>query len=160
MLLNDYMKNALLFIGCLILCQAAGGLGTIATIPNIPTWYVALHKPFFNPPNWIFGPVWTILYTLMAISLYLTFKASHPDRSKALTLFFLQLILNAIWSFLFFQYHLLLIALVEIILMLIIMIRYTVIVRRINKTANYCFIPYIAWVSFATLLNAGIWYLN
>ena len=154
------MKNVLLFIGCLILCQAAGGLGTIATIPNIPTWYVTLHKPFFNPPNWIFGPVWTILYTLMAVSLYLILKSSHPDRSKALTLFFLQLILNTVWSFLFFQYHLLLIALVEIILMLITMICYTVIVHRINKTAGYCFIPYIAWVSFATLLNAGIWYLN
>jgi tryptophan-rich sensory protein len=157
---RDKLKNIGIFIGCLILCQAAGGLGTIATIPNIPTWYAALHKPFFNPPNWIFGPVWTILYTLMAVSLYLIFRASHPDRSKAMALFFLQLALNAIWSFLFFQYHLLLISLIEIILMLGTIIAFTILSHSINKTASYCFIPYIAWVSFATLLNAGIWYLN
>ena len=157
---HNALKNVLLFIGCLILCQAAGGLGTIATIPNIPTWYASLHKPFFNPPNWIFGPVWTILYTLISLSLYLTLRASHPDRSKALNLFFLQLALNIIWSFLFFQYHLLLISLVEIILMLGTIIAFTVVSYRINKTASYCFLPYVAWVSFATLLNASILYLN
>jgi tryptophan-rich sensory protein len=154
------MKNFLLFVGCLVLCQLAGGLGVIATIPNIPTWYMTIHKPFFNPPNWIFGPVWTILYTLMAVSLYLVIRSSHADRSKALWLFFIQLVLNALWSFLFFQYHLLLISLVEIILMLATIVAFTVVSYRINRTASYCFMPYIAWVSFATLLNAGIWYLN
>lgn len=154
------MKNILLFIGCLLLCQLAGALGVIATIPNIPTWYVTVHKPFFNPPNWIFGPVWTVLYTLMSVSLYLMIKSSHPEKSKALWLFFIQLALNALWSFLFFQYHVLLVSLMEIILMLLIMVGFTIIAYRINKTASYCFIPYIAWVSFAALLNASIWYLN
>ena len=154
------MKNILLFIGCLLLCQLAGALGVIVTIPNIPTWYVTVHKPFFNPPNWIFGPVWTALYTLMSVSLYLMIRSSHPEKSKALWLFFIQLALNALWSFLFFQYHMLLISLIEIILMLLTMIGFTIIAYRINKTASYCFIPYIAWVSFATLLNASIWYLN
>ena len=154
------MKNILLFIGCLLLCQLAGALGVIATIPNIPTWYVTVHKPFFNPPNWIFGPVWTVLYTLMSVSLYLMIKSSHPEKSKALWLFFIQLALNALWSFLFFQYHVLLVSLMEIILMLLTMVGFTIIAYRINKTASYCFIPYIAWVSFAALLNASIWYLN
>ncbi len=157
---KDILKNIGIFIGCLILCQAAGAVGTIATIPNIPIWHAALQKPFFNPPNWIFGPVWGILYTLMAVSLYLVIKSSHPRRKLAIGIFMLQLVLNAAWSFLFFQYHLLLISLVEIILMLATIVAFSVVSYRINKTVSYCFIPYIVWVSFATLLNVGIWYLN
>jgi tryptophan-rich sensory protein len=89
------LKNIGLFIGCVILCQAAGGIGTIATIPNIPTWYASLNKPSFQPPNWLFGPVWTILYTLMAVVLYILIRSDHPIKRKAITVFTAQLILNA-----------------------------------------------------------------
>jgi benzodiazapine receptor len=154
------VKNIGLFIGCLILCQAAGGIGTIATIPNIPTWYASLNKPSFQPPNWLFGPVWTILYTIMAVVLYILIRSDHPIKRKAIAVFSAQLILNAIWSFLFFEYHLLAISLAEILLLLATLIYFTIIVRPISRTAMYCFLPYIAWVSFASLLNAGVWYLN
>jgi len=154
------LKNVFLFIGCLILCQAAGGLGTIATIPNIPVWYEHLHQPSFRPPNWLFGPVWGILYTLMAVALYTVIKSAHPQRGLALRIFFLQLALNAAWSFLFFEYHLLLLSLIEIIGILATLIWFTIVAAPVSLTAMYCFFPYIAWVSFATLLNASIWYLN
>ena len=157
---NNTFRNIGIFIGCLILCQGAGAVGMIATIPNIPTWYASLNKPSFQPPNWLFGPVWGILYTLMAVSLYLMIKSSHPNRSIAIGVFIFQLILNAVWSFLFFEYHLLLISLIEILLMLLTMITFTAIAYPINRIASYCFIPYIAWVSFATLLNAAVWNLN
>ena len=154
------IKNIGIFLVCLIGCQIAGGIGTIATIPNIPTWYTALHKPSFNPPNYLFGPVWTLLYTLMSVSLFLIIRSSHHARGRALTLFFIQLGLNTVWSFLFFQYHLLLVSLIEILIMLSAIIGFAVIAYPINRKAAYCFIPYIAWVSFASLLNAAIWYLN
>lgn len=157
---KDRLKNIGIFIGCLILCQAAGGVGTIATIPNIPTWYASLNKPSFQPPNYLFGPVWGILYTLMAFSLYLVIKSTHPNRSRALGVFFVQLVLNAVWSFLFFEYHLLALSLAEIIIMLASLIYFCIVVAPISRAAMYCFFPYIAWVSFATLLNASIWYLN
>lgn len=154
------MKNTLLFIGCFILCQAAGGVGVIATMPNIPTWYEHLHQPSFRPPNWLFGPVWTILYTLMAVALYKVIKSSHPHRNNAIVVFLIQLIFNAAWSFLFFEYHLLAVSLIEIVIMLALIIGFTFIVKPVSKVAMYCFLPYIAWVCFATLLNASIWYLN
>ena len=157
---KDTLKNISIFIGCFILCQAAGAVGMIATIPNIPTWYASLNKPSFQPPNWLFGPAWGILYTLMAISLYLVIKSSHPRRNQAIAVFIFQLILNAAWSFLFFEYHLLLASLIEILVMLVSLIYYCIVVSPISRAAMYCFIPYIAWVSFATLLNASVWHLN
>ena len=153
-------KNIGIFIGCLLLCQAAGGIGVIATIPNIPTWYEHLNQPSFRPPNWLFGPVWTILYTLMAIALYKVIKSSHPRKSNVIVVFLIQLALNAAWSFLFFEFHLLATSLVEIIIILASIVGFTIIVAPVSRIAMYCFLPYIAWVSFATLLNASIWYLN
>jgi benzodiazapine receptor len=157
---KNTLKNIGIFIGCFIVCQAAGAVGTIATIPNIPTWYARLNKPFFQPPNWLFGPAWGILYTLMAIALYSLIKSSHPKRNLAIGVFIFQLILNSAWSFLFFEFHLVALALAEIIIMLISLIYFCIVVAPFSKTAMYCFLPYIAWVSFATLLNASILYLN
>ena len=153
-------KNIGIFLGCLLLCQAAGGIGVIATIPNIPTWYEHLHQPSFRPPNWLFGPVWTILYTLMAIALYKVIKSPHPRKNTLIVVFLIQLALNAAWSFLFFEFHLLAISLVEIIISLASIVGFTIIVAPVSRIAMYCFLPYIAWVSFASLLNASIWYLN
>ncbi len=156
-----WFKNAGIFIGCLVLCQAAGALGTIATIPNIPTWYAALNKPSFQPPNWLFGPVWTLLYTLMAVSLFLIIKVPFSSqRSKALGLFAVQLVLNTIWSFLFFQFHMLGVSLVEILLLLASMISFCIAAWPLSRPAAYCFLPYIAWVSFASVLNGYVLYLN
>lgn len=156
-----WLKNTGIFLGCLVLCQAAGALGTIATIPNIPTWYASLTKPSFQPPNWLFGPVWTLLYTLMAVALYVLIKApSSPQRSRAIRIFVVQLLLNTIWSFLFFQFHWLGISLVEILLLLTSIVAFSIAAWPVNRIATYCFLPYIAWVSFASVLNGYVWYLN
>ena len=156
-----WLRSVGMFLGCLLLCQAAGALGTIATIPNIPTWYATLSKPAFQPPNWLFGPVWTLLYTLMAVSLFVLIRAGRSERrTLALYMFSIQLVLNAIWSFLFFQYHLLGISLTEICLLLISLLCFCLAAWPVSRAAVYCFLPYIAWVTFATLLNASIWYLN
>lgn len=158
---RPWLRNAGIFIGCLILCQAAGALGTIATIPNIPTWYASLNKPSLQPPNWLFGPVWTLLYTLMAVSLYLLIRAvPSQQRTRAISIFAVQLLLNTIWSFLFFQFHLLGTSLGEILLLLLSMIAFCIAAWPVHRVAVYCFLPYIAWVSFASLLNGSIWYMN
>ena len=158
--MNNTVKNIGIFLGCLILCQGSGAIGTIATIPNIPTWYATLQKPAFQPPNWLFGPVWTILYTLMAVVLYKLIRSEHPARKKALIMFSIQLLLNAIWSFLFFQFHLLGISLIEISLLLSAIIYFCIIATPIHRVILYCLVPYILWVSFATMLNGSIWSLN
>lgn len=155
------MNKALQFFLCLIAPLAVGAISGIATASNISSWYVTLNKPSFNPPNYLFGPVWTTLYTLMGISLYLVLQTANSiHKTKAIRIFWIQLALNFCWSFLFFQFHLLGIALIEIILMwlsIFLMIKnfYT-----IHKTAALLQLPYIMWVSFATLLNASLWYLN
>lgn len=148
------------FILCFIGCQAAGLLGSVASIPNIPTWYAGLRKPAFNPPNWVFAPVWTLLYSLMAISLFCVCTSETEGSRTACILFLVQLLLNTIWSFLFFKYHLLLASLLEMLLMLAVMLAFTVAAWPLSRLAALCFLPYIAWVCFAALLNAAIWRLN
>lgn len=149
------------FISCIVLCQAAGLFGLIFTRVSVDTWYAGLIKPSFNPPSWLFGPVWTILYILMAISLYLILqKPSSTERSKGLTFFYIQLFLNAIWSFLFFGLRNPLSGLIEIVVLLF-MIAVTIIsFHKVNPIAAALLYPYVAWVSFATLLNYFIYTLN
>lgn len=179
-------KNKLikLFVS-IIICQLAGAIGAIFTTPEIGAWYVTLNKPSFNPPNWIFGPVWSFLFLLMGISLYLVWekrfavevsekeeklKTWNPFSRKlwvgswreenAIIIFFLQLFLNILWSIIFFAMHLPVVAFFEI-LMLWFAILYTIInFYRISKPASYLLIPYILWVSFATVLNYFLWILN
>lgn len=141
---------------------AAGGLGNLATIPNIPTWYAGLVKPAFNPPNWIFGPVWTALYVLMAYAFYriLCQAPGHKRRRGAIVAFLVQIALNAAWSFAFFGAHSPAFGL-AIILPLWVAIAVTLwLFLSQDRTAGWCIAPYLAWVSFAVLLNVAIWRLN
>lgn len=145
----------------ILVCQAVGLLGARWTAPEIPTWYRALLKPSFNPPNWIFGPVWTTLYLLMAVAAWqITESAPSPQRTAALTLFAFQLALNFAWSWIFFSRHALRAGFAEIILMGIAIGLTTVVFSEIKPSAAWLMAPYLAWVTFATLLNGAIARLN
>jgi tryptophan-rich sensory protein len=156
------MNKFLKYILAIGICLGAGALGTIFTISSIPTWYAHLIKPPFSPPNYLFGPVWTILYVLMGISLALVWvKGVRTERAReALMLFGVQLFLNAIWSPIFFGAKDLTLSLIVIILMWFFIFKTILAFRKVNKTASYLLYPYIAWVSFASILNFAVWFLN
>ena len=147
---------------CILLCQAIGGIGALFTTPEISGWYATLQKPSFNPPNWIFGPVWTTLFLLMGVSLWLILKkdTNAPTRKTALIAFIIQLALNSIWSFLFFKLHSPLAGLIEITLLWVAIFFWIVKTYPISKIAATINLPYLAWVSFASVLNFWIWKLN
>jgi benzodiazapine receptor len=148
-------------IVCLLLPFLAGYLGSAATYPSIPTWYQTLSKPSFNPPNWLFGPVWTLLYFLMGISLYLIVRNGvNQKNKKAVYIFVLQLVLNTLWSIVFFGLHAPLLALIVIIALWYFILKCIILFYPLNKKAAYLLIPYILWVSFASLLNLFIFLLN
>jgi tryptophan-rich sensory protein len=156
------MKKLKLFIEALIsiaLCLSAGSIGSLATMPSIPTWYAGLNKPVFNPPNWIFGPVWTILYILMGISLFLLWQ-KRKDAKQAIILFLIQLSLNLLWSFMFFGWHWIGLAFVEILFLWLFILLTMIKAYPVSKTASFLLLPYILWVSFASFLNLNIWLLN
>jgi|SRR3972149_363324 len=126
------------------------------------TWYNSLNKPFFNPPSWVFGPAWTILYSLIAISAYLIWRKGFKKKQvkEALKVFTVQLVLNLSWSPIFFGARNSFLALIVIVLMLIYIVKTIKVFAKIDKTASHLLYPYIAWVSFATILNFSIWILN
>lgn len=136
------------------IASAIGGFFTIST------WYVDLNKPSFNPPSWVFGPVWTILYLMIGISLYLVWVDKAKDKNLAYYAFGIQIFLNTIWSMLFFGLRNPLLAFIEIIFLWIAIVVNIVYFYKINKKAAYLLIPYILWVSFAAVLNFSIFYLN
>lgn len=136
-------------------CLSAGILGSFFTVSSIPTWYATLIKPSFSPPNWIFGPVWTTLYILMGISLYLVWK-----KKKVPVIFWIQLILNAVWSMIFFGMRNPAFALVDIAVLWITIFLTIRAFYPISKLAAYLLVPYILWVGFATFLNLFIVILN
>ena len=154
--------DILKLVASIILCQLAGLIGSIFTTPAIPTWYESLKKPFFSPPNWIFGPVWVSLYLLMGISLFLIWqrRENNPQAKKGLILFFIQLILNAFWSVAFFGLRSPLLGLIDIVLLWIAILLTIKSFFGISKTAALLILPYILWVSFAVLLNFSLWILN
>jgi tryptophan-rich sensory protein len=154
------IKKLVVFLLCIILPLLVGGISGIATVSGIKDWYVHLNKPFFNPPNYLFGPVWSILYLLMGVSLFMILQSKSITKKKAISIFFVQLFLNFWWSFLFFKFQLLGISLIEIVLMWLSILWMIIEFKKINKTAAYLQIPYLAWVTFASLLNLAIWYLN
>ncbi len=154
-------KNNLLKLFLAILfCLSAGFIGSFFTITSIGSWYSQINKPFFNPPNFIFGPVWTFLYILMGISLYLVWQSKNKNKKIALTFFFVQLILNSLWSILFFGLQNPLLAFIEIIILWIAILMTIIKFHKISKAASYLLIPYILWVSFASILNLSIYLLN
>jgi len=155
------MKNYLKLIFCIIIPLAIGGISGVAATTNLDTWFVALNKPVFNPPSYLFGPVWSVLYILMGISLYLIVQApKNQTRKNALVIFGIQLVLNFWWSFLFFKFHLLGIAFIEIVMIWLSILTMIYLFQKVNKTAAYLQIPYLVWVSFASILNGAIWCLN
>lgn len=139
-------------------------LGAIAgffTAEQIPIWYATLNRPSFNPPNWIFGPVWTTLYILMGISLFLIWKQdASQKRNLAIFVFLLQLLLNFGWSFIFFYFNLIGFALIEIVFLWISIVIMLVQFYKNKPFAAYINIPYLLWVTFATTLNASYYLLN
>lgn len=149
-----------LLVVCIIGCELVGIIGGLATATSVRTWYKKLKKPVFNPPPFLFGPVWTILYALMGYSLYMILITPCRSKTLLLSLFFAQLCLNFLWSFIFFYYHKLFLAFLEILFMLFFIILTAVAFYPVNHTAGLLLIPYIAWVSFASLLNGSLWKLN
>ncbi|MET0574197.1 MAG: TspO/MBR family protein [Pedobacter agri] len=150
------------FIVNIAITLGIGALGGWATEQSVKTWYPTLHKPSFNPPNWLFAPVWTTLYILIGIAAYLVWmkrdKIEHLPRTIAI--YFIQLILNLAWSFIFFYLHEIGFALFEIIILLMIIIANAITFYKIDKWAGILFIPYILWVSFASFLTYNIFILN
>ncbi len=156
------LNNIFKIIGAILICQAAGVIGTIFTIPAIPIWYAALQKPSFAPPNWLFGPVWLVLYALMGIALYLIWKKRtyNLKANQALVIFFIQLALNSLWSFLFFGLRNPLAGLVGIVALWFAIVWAIIAFFRISRPAAYLLVPYILWVSLAAYLNYSIFVLN
>lgn len=156
------MKDLNKLIISVVGCELVGLLGTPFTISAIPTWYANLNKPFFAPPNWLFGPVWTLLYFLMGVSLYLIWKQGlEKKKVKTAVIYFLaQLGLNFVWSPIFFGLRAPLIALIIITAMWVLIVITIKIFYPLSKWAAYLLVPYLLWVSFALLLNAAITLLN
>lgn len=148
-------KKIPLLIFSIGLCLGVGIIGSFFTVSAIPSWYATLNKPIFSPPNWVFGPVWTVLYVFMGISLYLVWQKKNVP-----SIFWIQLILNAAWSIIFFGWHNPLLALVDIVVLWIAIILTIKAFYKINKLAANLLIPYLLWVSFAIILNLFIVLLN
>jgi tryptophan-rich sensory protein len=152
---SSKLRNALALVGFIVITFCAP-LMSIGSMPG--AWYAALNKPTWNPPSWVFGPAWTLLYTLMAVAAWLVWK--RVGFSRPLAFYFVQLALNAAWTPIFFGAHQLGWALVEIILMWIMILLTLLSFRRVTPTAGWLFVPYLAWVSFASFLNLTLWRLN
>jgi len=150
------------FFASLVLCFSAASIGSYFTRAGVSEWYVFLKKPVFTPPNEIFAPAWTLLYFLMALSLYLIWRKGLvlEKERMAFGLFIIHLIFNAFWSVVFFGFHEILLALVVIIMLWLIIFSLVVQFYKIEKFASFLLIPYLAWVSYAVFLNFFVWLLN
>ncbi len=137
-------------------------LGSAVTTPSIGSWYSTLNKPFFNPPNWIFAPVWTILFLLMGIAGYSVWREGKNDQDvkKALKFYFSQLVFNFLWSFIFFYLHQPLIAFLDIMVLWVLIFLTINNFKKISTNAAYLLYPYLIWVSFASILNLAIVVIN
>jgi tryptophan-rich sensory protein len=143
------------------ICLGAGGLGAITTTPEIEGWYRTLNKPAWNPPDSVFGPVWTTLFILMAIAAWLVWKpAGFKAAAMPLTMFGVQLLLNVAWSWIFFGMHQPAWAFAEVVILWLAIVATAVAFFRHSKIAGWLLVPYLAWVSFAAVLNFVIWRLN
>jgi len=154
------MQKIFKVIGAILLCEAVGGLGAIATTPNISTWYATLNKPVFSPPSWLFGPAWTLLYALMGIALFLIWESKAKNKTTAYMYFYIQLFLNLLWSFIFFYFKLPLSAFIEIVALWGFILATIAVFTRISKPAGWLLVPYVLWVTFASTLNFAVWWLN
>jgi tryptophan-rich sensory protein len=156
------IKNYTKLPFAVFVCLMAGFLGSMFTAESVSTWYTTLQKPAFTPPNWVFGPAWTLLYVLMGISLFLIWRKGFENKEIriGMAIFGVQLFLNFLWSLLFFGLRSPLLGLLEIIPLWIAILATIIYFYRISKKASYLLVPYLAWVTFATLLNYYILILN
>ena len=162
--LNSWQRFLLAFLPPFL----AGVLGALTMSRGLQVWYVTLTKPFFNPPGWLFGPVWTILYFLMGLATWIILKRRYgllqlkqkELQRQALQFYLVQIILNFLWSPVFFAFHSPMIAVFILISLLVIFIQMTIIYARLDKRTLWCLIPNIAWLAFATLLNLSLVFLN
>ena len=156
-------RSALALLGFLAACFAVAGLGSVITTAQTAPggWFETLEKPFFSPPSWLFGPVWTILYFLIALSGWLVWRRSGFSGARvAMILYFGQLVLNFVWTVIFFGLQAPGLALIEILLLWGAILLTTLAFRPLSRLAAVLLLPYLAWVTFATVLNAAIWWLN
>ncbi len=155
------MKQPLTLLLSILGSNAAGFIGAFFTVTSVTSWYATLNQPPLNPPNWVFGPVWTTLYTLMGIALYLVITTkSKQSKTLSYVFFGTQLALNTLWSILYFGFERIDLALIEIVVLLVFILLTLWQIGKINNTAAWLLVPYVAWVSFATYLNAGYFLLN
>ncbi|MFA6554567.1 MAG: TspO/MBR family protein [Candidatus Paceibacterota bacterium] len=156
------ISNPLKLIIAIVVSELAGIIGTVFTSPSVTGWYSTLIKPSFNPPSWVFGPVWTTLFVLMGIAAFLIWKKGleRRDVKIALSIFIGQLVLNTLWSIIFFGIHSPGGAFIEILFLWMAILATIISFYKISKAAAYLLIPYILWVSFAMFLNYTIWMIN
>lgn len=145
----------------IVFCLALEAIGGYWTSQTVSTWYPLLKKPFWTPPGWVFGPVWTILYIMIALSGWLIYKEKHSyQRSLALGFYGSQLTLNLLWSFFFFYLKSPFLGLIDIVLLLLLILSTIITAWSVRPLAAILLIPYLIWVLYATTLNAGIWWLQ
>ena len=145
----------------IIVCEVAGAIGSFFTAPQISGWYKTLNRPSFNPPNWIFGPVWTAIFVMMGIAVFLVWdKKWGGKKTVNILVFFSQLFLNVLWSFIFFAMHNVGVAFFELVVLWFVILFMVINFYKVSKTAAILLLPYILWVSFAAVLNFSIWKLN
>lgn len=156
------MKNWIKAVIAISIPLMVGGVSGYFTVAGVGSWYTQINRPTWNPPNWLFGPVWTTLYIMMGIALYLVWKSrlNTPLKSNAILFWSIQMTLNFFWSFIFFNQHLIGFAFVEMVMMWLAILVTIFAFSKINKYAAWLMVPYIAWVSFAGILNFTIWKLN
>jgi translocator protein len=162
LIMNFNLKEILKLIISIIVVFIGGAIGNFFTIAEITTWYTTLAKPAWTPPNWVFGPVWTTLYILMGIALYLVWSKGleRKDVKIAIGIFAVQLILNTLWSIIFFGLHSLLGGLIAIIILWIAILANIIVFYRISKPAGLLLVPYIMWVTIASYLTYSVYLLN
>ena len=157
------MNKITRILAVVVTCLAIGYFSGMVTRSAITTWYPTLIKPSFNPPNWVFAPVWSMLYVMMGVAAGLVWDRIEAEKvvvKKALIFFAIQLALNALWSYLFFGLQNPMLAGLEIIVLWLMIYETYIQFSKINKIAGYLLVPYLLWVSYATVLNASIWWLN
>ena len=156
------VRSPLTLIGLILLCNVIGATGSVFTTTGPNSWYASLVKPWFNPPGWLFAPAWTTLFTLMGIALYLVLMDGRASRwfKPAIAIFAFQFLLNVLWSYFFFGLESPLLGLIDILLLWIAILACILVFMRIRQLAGILLVPYILWVSFATLLNYSIFVLN
>ncbi len=154
---RDYLALA----GFIALCASVSAAGGVVTATSVGGWYQTLAKPPFNPPDWLFGPVWTVLYLFIAIAGWRLWRSAlGPARRTALTIYFVQLVVNLAWSFLFFGAWMIGAAFVDIAVLVLLIGACIVLFWRVDRWAALLFIPYGLWVAFASILNCSLWLLN